>query len=46
MAGLQSIPEEVKEAALIDGANRWQQFRHVTLPLLRPVMGALVPVPL
>ncbi len=38
MAGLQSIPEEVKEAALIDGANRWQQFRHVTLPLLRPVM--------
>ncbi len=38
MAGLQSIPAEVKEAALIDGANRWQQFRYVTLPLLRPVL--------
>jgi ABC-type sugar transport system permease subunit len=38
MAGLQNISEEVREAAMIDGANRWQVFRHITLPLLRPVM--------
>lgn len=38
MTGLQNIPEEIKEAALIDGANRWQQFRYITLPLLRPVL--------
>jgi ABC-type sugar transport system permease subunit len=38
MAGLQNISEEVREAAMIDGANRWQVFRYVTLPLLRPVM--------
>ena len=38
MAGLQNVSEEVREAAMIDGANRWQVFRYVTLPLLRPVM--------
>jgi ABC-type sugar transport system permease subunit len=38
MAGLQNISEEVREAAMIDGANRWQVFQHITLPLLRPVM--------
>jgi arabinosaccharide transport system permease protein len=38
MAGLQNIPTEVREAAMIDGANRWQVFRYVILPLLRPVM--------
>jgi ABC-type sugar transport system permease subunit len=38
MAGLQNIPTEVQEAAKIDGATRWQVFRHITLPLLRPVM--------
>ena len=38
MAGLQNISPEVKEAAIIDGASRWQSFRFVTLPLLRPVM--------
>lgn len=38
MAGLQNIPMEVKEAATIDGANRWQVFRYITLPLLRPVL--------
>lgn len=36
VAGLQSIPEELYEAARIDGASRWQQFRHVTLPMLGP----------
>ena len=31
LAGLQSIPEELYEAARIDGASAWRQFRHVTL---------------
>ncbi|MGY4398127.1 multiple sugar transport system permease protein [Sphingomonas sp. UYAg733] len=38
LAGLQTIPEELYEAAKIDGAGRWAQFRHVTLPALAPVM--------
>lgn len=38
LAGLQSIPHEVLEAARIDGANRLQAFLHVTLPLLRRVL--------
>ncbi|MBB6635067.1 carbohydrate ABC transporter permease [Cohnella thailandensis] len=38
LAGLQSIPADLSEAAAIDGANRWQQFRHVTLPLLAGAM--------
>ncbi len=38
LAGLQSIPGSLQEAALIDGASRWQAFRHVTLPLLRPTV--------
>ncbi len=36
-AGLQAIPEEIHEAAAIDGASRWQTFWRVTFPLLRPV---------
>lgn len=36
LAGLQSIPKELYEAASIDGANTWHQFKHVTLPSLRP----------
>jgi len=36
LAGLQGIPEELYEAARIDGGNPWQLFRHITLPLLRP----------
>src|SRR6266508_3364068 len=39
LAGLQGIPTETLEAARIDGAGRWQEFRHVTLPLLRPTMA-------
>lgn len=35
LAGLQSIPEEYTEAAVIDGATGWQRFMHITLPLLR-----------
>jgi raffinose/stachyose/melibiose transport system permease protein len=34
MAGLQNIPKEIEEAAMIDGANRWQAVRYVTIPLL------------
>ncbi len=36
LAGLMSLPPEPMEAAAIDGANRWQVFRHITLPLLEP----------
>jgi ABC-type sugar transport system permease subunit len=36
LAGLGSIPRSLYEAAAIDGAGRWQQFRHVTLSLLSP----------
>jgi multiple sugar transport system permease protein len=42
LAGLGAIPGELYEAAAIDGANRWAQFRHVTLPLLSPVIYFLV----
>jgi multiple sugar transport system permease protein len=35
MAGLQSIPQEIYEAAAIDGANSWQSLRRITLPLIR-----------
>lgn len=38
LAGLQSIPRELTEAALIDGAGPWQRFRNVTLPLLAPTL--------
>lgn len=40
LAGLQSIPHELYEAASIDGANRWAALRHITFPLLWPVMLA------
>lgn len=36
LAGLQSIPRDLYEVAEIDGASKWQQFRWITLPLLRP----------
>lgn len=38
LAGLQGISPEYEEAAMIDGAGRWQIFRHVTIPLLRPAI--------
>jgi multiple sugar transport system permease protein len=41
LAGLQGIPEVYYEAAHIDGASRWQQIRHVTLPLLMPTFSFL-----
>jgi ABC-type sugar transport system permease subunit len=43
LAGLQTIPEELYEAARTDGATEWQQFCHLTLPLLRPaILVALI----
>ncbi len=36
LAGLQSIPEELYEAAALDGASGWRRFRHITLPMLGP----------
>jgi ABC-type sugar transport system permease subunit len=38
LAGLQTIPDELYESARIDGANRWQEFWHVTLPMLSPTL--------
>jgi multiple sugar transport system permease protein len=42
LAGLQDIPVTYYEAAMIDGANRWQMLRHITIPLLRPVIFFVV----
>jgi raffinose/stachyose/melibiose transport system permease protein len=42
LAGLQQIPKELGEAALIDGASPWQRFRYVTLPLLGPTIRVSV----
>ncbi|GGM57401.1 carbohydrate ABC transporter permease [Dactylosporangium sucinum] len=38
LAGLQAVPAELYESARLDGASRWQQFRSVTLPLMRPTL--------
>ena len=38
LAAMQSIPEELYEAAAVDGARRWRQFVHVTVPMLRPTI--------
>lgn len=43
LAGLQVIPGDVYEAAVVDGASKWQQFWQITLPLLRPaILVALI----
>ena len=42
VAGLQSIPTELEEAARIDGARRRQVFRYITLPLLRPTLALVL----
>ncbi|WP_112140975.1 carbohydrate ABC transporter permease [Glycomyces dulcitolivorans] len=41
LAGLQSVPAELNEAAAIDGASTWRRFWHVTLPALRPIITAI-----
>jgi arabinogalactan oligomer/maltooligosaccharide transport system permease protein len=38
LGGLQSIPPDLYESAKIDGANSWQRFKHITWPLIQPVM--------
>ena len=38
LGALQSIPHDLYEAASVDGASRWKQFRHITLPLLKPAL--------
>jgi len=38
LAGLQSIPEDYYEASQLDGATKWQTFRHITFPLLKPAV--------
>lgn len=42
LAGLYAIPEDVLEAASVDGANAWRRFWHVILPLLRPMLFFIV----
>ena len=41
-SGLQSIPEELYEAGALDGATGWKAFRHITLPMLRPVVSVVL----
>jgi arabinogalactan oligomer / maltooligosaccharide transport system permease protein len=42
LGGLQSISKEFYEAAEIDGANGWQQFRNITIPLIQPVLTPII----
>ncbi|MDX6739725.1 sugar ABC transporter permease [Actinocorallia sp. A-T 12471] len=42
LAGLQMIPQDVYEAARVDGAGPWQQFRRITLPLIKPALAVAV----
>lgn len=42
LAGLQTIPEELREAAEVDGANAWQRFVYVTLQYMRPVLIIII----
>ncbi|MDQ8020843.1 MAG: sugar ABC transporter permease [Moraxellaceae bacterium] len=38
LSAIQTIPRDLFEAAIMDGASRWQQFRHITLPMLKPMI--------
>ena len=42
LAGLQTISPALYEAAMLDGANAWQRFRHVTLPMLMPILAVVL----
>jgi multiple sugar transport system permease protein len=42
LAALQDVPQELYEAAEVDGANRWRKFWHVTLPQIRPVLSMVI----
>ena len=42
LAALESLDQEVLEAALVDGASRWQSFRHITMPAILPVSTTII----
>jgi len=42
LAGLMAVPKEFHEAAEVDGANSWGRFWHITLPLIKPVLGVVI----
>ncbi|WP_320930746.1 sugar ABC transporter permease [Hungatella sp.] len=42
LAALQSVPQDVVEAAKIDGAGKWQEFRYITVPIILPIGGVIV----
>jgi multiple sugar transport system permease protein len=42
LAGLQTIPQSLYEAATLDGASSWQRFRHITLPMLTPIIAVVM----
>ncbi len=42
LAGLQTVPQSLYEAATIDGASRWAMFRHITYPLLTPIIAVVM----
>jgi len=42
LAGLQSVPKDLYEAATIDGAGSWNKFKHVTIPYLIPVLNMII----
>lgn len=42
LAALQNVPQDLVEAAVVDGANAWQRFWHITVPAIRPVLGFVV----
>ncbi|MGO4273837.1 carbohydrate ABC transporter permease, partial [Paenibacillus sp. TAF58] len=42
LAGLQNIPNDVYESSSLDGANKWQQFWYLTIPMLGPVLQIVI----
>jgi multiple sugar transport system permease protein len=42
LAGLQGVPQTLYDAAKIDGANSWHQFRHITLPMISPALFLVI----
>jgi ABC-type sugar transport system permease subunit len=42
LAGIQGIPEEISEAAYIDGAKEWQRLWYITIPMLKPIMAVVI----
>jgi raffinose/stachyose/melibiose transport system permease protein len=42
LAGLQVIPDDLVEAAMIDGANKWQRFRQITIPFIMPIISIVL----